>query len=381
MDLREEIAHLISMHQEGPYWDFKKQWCTKEKDADLLFDIICMANNLKDRDAYIIIGVDEKADYSICDVHTDPNRKDTQRLTDFLGGKRFAGDFRPMVTVESLSFSSGMIDVIVIHNSLDVPFYLKERYKDVPPGNVFVRLQDSNTPRDKAADLHDVEYLWKKRFGMLLAPLDKVMLYLQHPEDWEDAPGEEDKRYYKYAPEYTIEHDIEPDEDRNGYEYYQFAQTNTKAHWNSIRVYFHQTVIAELLGASLDGAYYYTSTPRSDGIDLRGYHNWDVPYKFMVKGDINYIVHEFYYAGDINKRDAHDRYEECILIFENEDEHTRFNDYAAAYWSENNKARNNIRIPNLEEIPKDIRAGVQEQYRSVQILRRMLEAFRQSRRI
>ena len=45
---------------------------------DLLHDIICMSNNLVNRDAYIIIGIDVEDDYSINDVLNDSNRKNTE---------------------------------------------------------------------------------------------------------------------------------------------------------------------------------------------------------------------------------------------------------------------------------------------------------------
>ena len=54
----DKIFELISLKQEGEFWDFKRQW--HENKADLLHDIICMANNLTDNDGYIIIGIDEK---------------------------------------------------------------------------------------------------------------------------------------------------------------------------------------------------------------------------------------------------------------------------------------------------------------------------------
>ena len=163
MSLLSEIQSLIQLHQEGPYWDFKKQWYGKEKDTDQLIDIICMANNLSNRDAYIIIGIDEETDYTICSVENDPNRRNTQMLTEFLKGKKFAGDLRPVVSVESLDMLNGIIDVIVIYNKLDTPYYLKETYKkQICANHIYVRLQDSNTPRDQSADMNHVEYLWKK---------------------------------------------------------------------------------------------------------------------------------------------------------------------------------------------------------------------------
>jgi predicted HTH transcriptional regulator len=75
MCLKNQIIELISLKQEGPYWDFKKEWYLKEKDSDLLHDIICMANNLENRDAYIIIGVDEENSYSLIECTEDINRK------------------------------------------------------------------------------------------------------------------------------------------------------------------------------------------------------------------------------------------------------------------------------------------------------------------
>ena len=57
---KSEIQDLISLKQEGAYWDFKREWYSQNKKDDLLHDIICMSNNLSNRDAYIIIGVDEE---------------------------------------------------------------------------------------------------------------------------------------------------------------------------------------------------------------------------------------------------------------------------------------------------------------------------------
>ena len=101
---KSEILDLILLKQEGSYWDFKREWYSQDKKADLLHDIICMANNLSNRDAYIIIGVDEENDYSFSSVRNDPNRKNTQQLVDFMREKRFAGGVRPIVSVESIGF-------------------------------------------------------------------------------------------------------------------------------------------------------------------------------------------------------------------------------------------------------------------------------------
>ncbi|WP_347104454.1 ATP-binding protein [Streptococcus anginosus] len=160
-DLESEIINLIELHQEGEYWDFKRQWYDSSKVVDLLHDIICMANNLANHDAYIIIGVDDE-DFSLYDVAADHNRRNTQKIVDFLKDKKFAGDIRPIVTVKQAFIKSFTLDVIIIHNSRQTPFYLKENFKNLKASHIYTRIQDSNTPKDKSADIDKVEYLWKK---------------------------------------------------------------------------------------------------------------------------------------------------------------------------------------------------------------------------
>ena len=92
MSFREEIIYLISLQQEGSYWDYKKQW--HSNNSALLHDIICMANNLDNCAAYIIIGIDEECGYSVVDVASDQKRKNTQNIVDFLKDKKFAGGIR-----------------------------------------------------------------------------------------------------------------------------------------------------------------------------------------------------------------------------------------------------------------------------------------------
>ncbi|MEQ3357073.1 RNA-binding domain-containing protein [Dorea longicatena] len=128
---KEKIYNLISQKQEGAYWDFKREWYSKEKQADLLHDIICMANNMECRDAYIIIGIDEEKECSIQDVKNDSNRRNTQKMVDFLRDKKFAGGVRPRVVVEPLQVEDGEIDIIIIKNDYYTPYFLEENYKGV----------------------------------------------------------------------------------------------------------------------------------------------------------------------------------------------------------------------------------------------------------
>lgn len=57
LELIDEIEELIMMHQEGPYWDFKREWYDDSKDGDLLIDIICMSTICLHRPIQDRIGV------------------------------------------------------------------------------------------------------------------------------------------------------------------------------------------------------------------------------------------------------------------------------------------------------------------------------------
>lgn len=64
MDLRSVIEGLLAKGYEGGYWDYKSDY--PDTVEEKLHDIICMANNLEDRDAYLIYGAND--DGSICGI-------------------------------------------------------------------------------------------------------------------------------------------------------------------------------------------------------------------------------------------------------------------------------------------------------------------------
>ena len=375
MDIN-NIEKLISLKQEGSYWDFKREWYSQDKKADLLHDIICMANNLSNRDSYIIIGVDEENDYSFSSVMDDPNRRNTQQLVDFLRDKHFAGGVRPVVHVENISIGENEIDVIVVHNSDATPFYLTEKYQSVMSNNIYTRVMDSNTPKNKSADLSHIELLWKKRFGLLASPLERMMIFLKNPGLWDCSPScFEEKLYYRFSPEFTIETVM--DDSKNGYQYYLFNQTDIHPRWYDINLYYHQTMLASLEGVSLDGGRYFTPSPRTDGISLTQYHNWDVAFKYYIKNSIEYIVHEFYYHPDGDDETiAHNRFMKCILVFECDSEKENFKEYLKLNCDKKENYIDNIWLPYFEEVDGYNMDAIKEEYLNSQILQKMLVVFR-----
>lgn len=208
--LENEIHDLISLKTEGSYWDFKEMWHSNK--SDLLHDIICMANNLENRDAYIIIGVEDKTGVIRGNLDKDPNRRDQQKIIDFLKDKKFANGIRPTVYMHTINDKD--IDIIIIKNTSTTPYYLKEDCEGIYRGNIYTRIGDTNTPKKETADNDKVAYLWRKRFGLDLTPFEKAKLLLKSPKDWlpmgtdgiHTTNIDECKRVWfnKHFPEYTL---------------------------------------------------------------------------------------------------------------------------------------------------------------------------------
>ena len=373
----DEIIELISSKQEGGYWDFKREWYSDGKKADLLHDIICMANNLENRDAYIIIGIDEENDYCVQDVVKAENRKNTQNLVDFLRDKKFAGGIRPKVIVEPLEFPDGTVDVIIIKNSYYTPYFLVEKYLDVYANNIYVRVSDTNTPKNRSADISNIEYLWKKRFHLLSSPLEQVFYYLLKKDEWIDVPDESFivQQYHKYHPEFIIEHS--GCDDRNGYEYYLFSQMDSRPHWHNIYVRYYQTTIFYTIGIALDGRRYFTNVPCTDFMfDGLKYRNL-VSFRYFVEGSREMILHDFFYDNRSEEaRFSRERFEECILIFFSEEEKNAFKTYAISKWEDRDNYLEGIRLP-IMDLPDSYRTDAfKEEYENALILKKMLDEYR-----
>ena len=71
-ELKQLIEKLIATKREDDWWDFKQ--CHHNNTVALLHDIICLANNRADRDAYLIFGVEDKT-WNIVGVENDAKRK------------------------------------------------------------------------------------------------------------------------------------------------------------------------------------------------------------------------------------------------------------------------------------------------------------------
>ena len=172
--LTNKVIELLETKREDDWWDFKQEH--HDDKAKLVHDIICMANNRPRKDSYIIIGIEDNT-FKILGVEEDAHRRNQQVIKDILKSASFAGGIRPRVEIHTIILENHELDVLVVKDSADVPYYLEKEYKDkdikndegimygktVRPYHIYTRVVDSNTDIDKQADINDVEFLWRKR--------------------------------------------------------------------------------------------------------------------------------------------------------------------------------------------------------------------------
>lgn len=378
-ELQKEVSFLISQKQEGPYWDFKREWY--QKNNELLLDIICMANNTCNHDAYLIIGIDEENGFFARKVAEDKYRKNTENIVTLLRDTNFAGGIRPIVFVETIRYMDADIDVIIIQNSRNTPFYLCDNKKPpLEPYHIYSRIEDTNTPRDKSADPNIVEALWKKRFYLDVCPSQRLEYYLKDRKNWEIPPlGSPEIRYYKYFPEFTMRE--KDDKEHTGYEIYIFDQTDTRPHWINIFFKYHQTIIEYLQGIDLDGGRCRVVCPDKEDLDLtndRGLHFF---YHFFIKETIRYNLLELY-KGENEVRsefsNAYERFMKTVLIFDSELERHSFIGYVKNHVDDFMKRlhEQNQELPYFLESHRDTFGNYKLEYKESLALKSMFEEYK-----
>jgi hypothetical protein len=281
MTLFDEVSNLIALKTEGDYWDFKEYWHGNK--TSLLHDIICMANNLVNRDAYIIIGVSDSKSPDGVKIKgvSEENRRDQQHLIDFLRNKKFSGVVRPVVYLQTLMLENDEgeikpVDVIIIKNTNNTPYYLTEnfrdRYKELRAGYIYTRIGDTNTAVDSFADVDKIEYLWRKHFGLDLTVNEKLLLLLDDPKGWEGNFNNDNYKYHKQYPEFQI--CISDIADQSEFQENSIMQ-NIAAHHldksfsvSEVAITYHSTVLFKEYVIYLDGYRHLIPFPKTDTISI-----------------------------------------------------------------------------------------------------------------
>ncbi|WP_454378495.1 AlbA family DNA-binding domain-containing protein [Streptococcus sp. Marseille-Q6504] len=258
--LDEIVRELFYLGVEGEYWDFKEkpyffEGQSKEeknkKKNDLLHDIICMANNLSNRDAYIIMGIQDKP-VKITGVKQFSKKWTQENYQDFLQNLTWAGDMIP--TVEFRTINNGDLDVLIIKKSNRVPFYITKKYSKVRENRIYVRKGSKNTAIDSQAEISDIEKLFEYRFGLTPFPKERVINYITDHDHWIEMKGNYETRswYYEKFPEYTMELVDDPQNDELKAPVYALIQFNARTTWQILRLKYHQTILLEFSSHYID---------------------------------------------------------------------------------------------------------------------------------
>jgi Divergent AAA domain. len=327
IDIEEEIKALIFSKREDDYWDFKEKHHSNK--ADLLHDIICMANNRVDRDAYIIFGIADRT-FEVVGVENDENRRNQQQVIDFLKSKKFVSGIRPRVEMRTLMLAGHEVDVLIIKNSTDTPYFLTEDFSDngrrVRAYHIYTRVGDTNTDIDKSADINNIEYLWKKRFLLTRSPFEQIMKRLENKDEWK---RDEDTYYNIYNPEFTITLDYDDEGPELSPPFYAYAMTNSSTMFQMLGIKYFGTQLYGRQVVILDGGRYTTPIPEWGFLYFGEYRiHADYALKYFTKDSPAYKLNEFFYNEENHEqRYARSRFFEVVLLFEDTLEKDAFLEY------------------------------------------------------
>lgn len=329
------ISELISKKREGDYWDFKVE--PHDNCANLLHDVLCLANSLHKGNKYLIIGIaDADRNYDIVGLtRGQKNRKNQADLIDFLRAIRFAGEFRPEVELVTIEIDDKDLDVVTVLDRQQKPYYLTQDYRHlgriVKANHIYTRIGDTNTPIDNSADLYHVEKMWFQRFGLDLIPMERFKNLLLKPEEWFKDIGNIRYSYHKMFPEFRIEF-TEP---QSMWEPYCEFYTNNLAYMGNALFKYQGNELFKLVYIYCDEMRIVLAEPMTRLVRCRDRENWFYCYDLS---DLDGIFLQFlgppslgqYSPVDFSSRGGGAPF----LVFDNEDSIKQFILYLEGHQAE-----------------------------------------------
>ena len=286
------ISDLINRKAESTHWDFKREHHTRN--AELIHDVLCLANAKHTGDRFLIFGVDDK-DFVLHPTNEDPKRKTQADLADFFSknaSKFFQSRF-PEFYLKEITIDKTSIDVLVIQDAPHKPYYLVERYEEVCPHHIYTRVCDSNTSVDDAAQPHEIERMWRERFGLDAPALERAKRYLSEPEAW--SPMVENgcnmNFHHTTFPEFTLKVAGAEDHIACHEEWTRREISTDNNHAGYYELRYHQTLLARIRYVSFDDHKKSMVAPNWEPRETGRFY-------FYKTDSIEYAVHKFYSTRD-----------------------------------------------------------------------------------
>lgn len=354
-EIEDIVREFFYQGTEGEYWDFKEkpyfyEGQSKEeknkKKNDLLHDIICMANNLSNRDAYIIMGIQDKP-IKITGVKQFSNKWTQEKYQDFLQNLTWAGDMIP--TVEFRTINDGDLDVLIIKKSNKIPFYITKKYSKVRENQIYVRKGSKNTAIDSQAEIGDIEKLFEFRFGLTPFPKERVINYITDHNHWTEMKGNYETRswYYEKFPEYTMELVDDPQNDELRAPVYALIHPNVRTTWEILRIKYHQTILLEFSSHYIDEYRGLSVQSRYNFLKLfEGVNNINLKTNFYYYLADSVEINLMYLLEELHEQDgeALRQHLSLIPVFKNDDEREAIEKYV-----EENKSKILVKITKESE--------------------------------
>ena len=250
--LAQTVSDLISRRGEGVYWDFK---CTHHAHkGDLVHDVLCLANAEHAGPRFLIFGVDP-TDFSLHATKGSAGRKTQADIAGFFrdnAGKFFQSRF-PTLHLREIEIGGTSLDVLVIEDEPKKPYYLIEKIEKVRAHHIYTRVCDTNTPVDRSAQPHEIERMWRERFGLDAPALERARRCLEEPAAW--TLREEDGFaccHHNVFPEFTLRAANAEDHIGRSQEWTrgEIVTDGNHAGWYEVRC--HQTLLRRVHYVSFD---------------------------------------------------------------------------------------------------------------------------------
>lgn len=250
---------LLIAQGECEWIDFKEKH--HENKADLIHDILCLANASHQGDRFLIFGVSDTR--AIIGIKPVDRRRSQAEVINFVQSLRL--NHQPTLTLIELVNDQKTIDVIIVRHLPEKPYYLLQDYLDggerVRAGAIYMRNGDTNTPKDRSTDDVKVERMFRERFGIDLTPYERLHIYLRNLDGWRREYGEGNRHvlFYEEFPEFVMADSEHESEFR---EPWVRVFPDGDASRDAYVFKYHTTVLRTVYIVWCDGARYATVMPK-----------------------------------------------------------------------------------------------------------------------
>jgi len=198
VDLEELLAS-----PESELLDFKAKH--HENAADLVHDVLCLANSRKAGNRYLVFGVSDSP-RAVVGVPPD-HRRSLADVAHLL--REQAVNRMPGMKMLQVMHADKEVDVLCIEDRPDKPYIIERDHKNgktlVRCGVVYTRSADSNTPKDRSATDLEIEFMFRQRLGLESSPSERFPIYLRDTRNWESSEDDQGQSFfYEPFPEFTI---------------------------------------------------------------------------------------------------------------------------------------------------------------------------------